>query len=58
MPDDEQWAADRTTILQALGVLDPEGNPTARLDVVKAADVSMRIRTTLSGTVGAKCSAI
>lgn len=40
MPDDEQWAADRITLLQALGVLDPDGNPTARLDVVKAADVA------------------
>ncbi len=40
MPDDEQWRADRVTILQALGVLDPDGNPTARLDVVKAADVA------------------
>ncbi|UCF78394.1 MAG: cytochrome C [Candidatus Eiseniibacteriota bacterium] len=40
MPEDKQWAADRATILQALGVLDPEGNPTGRLDVVKAADVA------------------
>ena len=40
LPEDEQWAADQTTILQALGVLDPDGNPTARLDVVKAADVA------------------
>ncbi len=40
MPEDKQWAADRATILQALGVLDPAGNPTARLDVVKAADVA------------------
>jgi len=39
MPEDKQWAADRAIILQGLGVLDPEGNPTARLDVVKAADV-------------------
>jgi len=39
LPDDEQWKADQTTILQALGVLDHEGQPTARLDVVKAADV-------------------
>jgi len=39
MPEDEKWAADRATLLQALGVLDPDGNPTARLDVVKAADV-------------------
>ncbi|MEW6374468.1 MAG: multiheme c-type cytochrome [Thermodesulfobacteriota bacterium] len=40
MPDDKQWAADRATILQALGVLDPDGKPTGRLDVVKAADVA------------------
>ncbi len=40
MPEDKQWAADRATILQALGVLDPEGKPTPRLDVVKAADLA------------------
>ncbi|RMF61083.1 MAG: cytochrome C [Calditrichaeota bacterium] len=40
LPEDSQWKADQITILQALGVLDPEGNPTARLDVVKAADVA------------------
>ncbi len=40
LPEDEQWKADQVTILQALGVLDPSGNPTARLDVVKAADVA------------------
>jgi len=40
MPDDKQWAADRVTILQGLGVLDPNGKPTARLDVVKAADLA------------------
>jgi hypothetical protein len=40
LPADTEWAADRATILQALGVLDPEGKPTARLDVVKAADVA------------------
>jgi len=40
MPDDPQWAADRATILQALGVLDPEGKPTARLEAVKAADMA------------------
>jgi hydroxylamine dehydrogenase len=39
MPEDNLWAADRATLLQALGVLDPDGNPTARLDVVKGADV-------------------
>jgi hypothetical protein len=40
MPEDKQWAADRATLLQGLGVLDPDGKPTARLDVVKAADVA------------------
>ena len=40
LPEDKQWAADRVTILQALGVLDPNGKPTARLDVVKAANVA------------------
>jgi hypothetical protein len=40
MPEDKAWAADRAVILQALGVLDPEGKPTARLEVVKAADVA------------------
>lgn len=40
MPEDPEWAADRTTILQGLGVLDPEGKPTPRLDVVKAAKVA------------------
>jgi hydroxylamine dehydrogenase len=40
MPEDKEWAADRATILQGLGVLDPEGKPTARLDVVKAANVA------------------
>jgi hypothetical protein len=40
MPEDKQWADDRATILQALGILDPNGKPTARLDIVKAADVA------------------
>lgn len=40
MPEDKQWAADRTTILKALGVLDLEGKPTARFEVVKAADLA------------------
>ncbi|MCK5689590.1 cytochrome C [Myxococcota bacterium] len=43
MPEDKEWAADRTTILQAIGVLDPAGNPTPRLEVLKANDT---IRTT------------
>lgn len=40
LPEDEEWKADRVTILQALGVLDPEGQPTDRLEVVKAARVA------------------
>jgi hydroxylamine dehydrogenase len=40
MPEDKQWASDRATIFQGLGVLDPDGKPTGRLDVVKAADVA------------------
>jgi hypothetical protein len=40
LPEDKQWASDRVTILQALGVLDLEGKPTPRLDVVKGADVA------------------
>lgn len=38
--EDEQWWADRVTILKALGVLDPEGKPTGRLQVVQNADVA------------------
>lgn len=40
LSEDPEWKADQVTILQALGVLDPEGNPTPRLEVVKAADVA------------------
>ena len=40
LPEDKQWAADRATILQALGVLDPEGKPTALVNTVKAADLA------------------
>ena len=40
LPEDKEWAADQVTILQGLGVLDPAGKPTARLDVVKAGDVA------------------
>ena len=40
LPDDPQWKADQVTILQALGVLDPSGKPTARIEAVKAADVA------------------
>ncbi len=40
MPEDKDWTADRVAILQALGVLDPDGKPTKLLDVVKAADLA------------------
>ncbi len=40
LPEDKEWAADRATILQALGVLDPNGKPTALVDTVKAADLA------------------
>ncbi|MEJ5166085.1 MAG: multiheme c-type cytochrome [Thermoanaerobaculia bacterium] len=38
--DDPEWLKDRVTILQALGVLDENGNPTQRLEVVKAGKVA------------------
>lgn len=38
--ESDQWWADRVTILMALGVLDPDGNPTARLDLVRDAQVA------------------
>lgn len=38
--ESDQWWADRVTILMALGVLDPEGNPTARLDLIRDAQVA------------------
>ena len=40
LPEDKQWAEDRATVLQALGVLDPSGKPTALVDTIKAADVA------------------
>ncbi len=41
MPEDPQWAADRATILKALGVLHPEtGEPTDLVAVIQAADLA------------------
>jgi len=40
LPEDKRWAEDRVTILKGLGVLDPEGKPTARLEIVKQAQVA------------------
>jgi hydroxylamine dehydrogenase len=36
MPEDKKWAEARTTVLMAIGALDPEGKPTARLEVMKS----------------------
>jgi len=38
--NDKDWMNDRVAILQALGVLDEAGKPTARLDLVKAGKVA------------------
>lgn len=37
---DAEWMGYRATILKGLGVLDPKGTPTGRLDVVKAGKVA------------------
>ncbi|MEM5789450.1 MAG: multiheme c-type cytochrome [Syntrophobacteraceae bacterium] len=39
LPDDEQWAQDRSTILRGLGILDPAGIPTPRFEAVQSADM-------------------
>jgi ribosomal protein S20 len=38
--DDPEWMGYRATILKGLHVLDPEGNPTPRLDAVKAGNLA------------------
>jgi len=38
--DDKEWMGYRVTILKALGVLDANGKPTKRLDVVKAGNLA------------------
>jgi len=38
--DDKQWQQDRTTILQALGILDAKGLPTPRYDLIKTANAA------------------
>lgn len=40
LPDDTDWAADRTVILKALGVLNPDtGQPTQRLETARELDM-------------------
>ncbi|MDH4222414.1 MAG: multiheme c-type cytochrome [candidate division Zixibacteria bacterium] len=38
--EDKKWEEWRLTILKGLGVLDPQGNPTSRMDVVKNGKVA------------------
>jgi cytochrome c553 len=38
--DDKEWLDNRVTILKAIGVLDDKGQPTERLEVVKAGKVA------------------
>ncbi|MDZ7373615.1 MAG: multiheme c-type cytochrome [candidate division KSB1 bacterium] len=40
LPEDRKWADDRVTVLKGLGVLSPDGSPTARLEAVKLADMA------------------
>lgn len=49
LPDDPQWRADQTTILQSFGVLDAEGEPTLRLDTFRDLDMA-RLTTTAFDT--------
>jgi len=39
LPEDKEWADARKIILQSLGVLDMEGNPTPRLEIIKSIDL-------------------
>lgn len=40
MPEDPEWAEARATVLQALGLLDPDGEPTERFEAIKALDMA------------------
>jgi hypothetical protein len=40
MPEDKEWAAARTTIMQALGMLDPKGKPTDRYALIEELDLA------------------
>jgi hypothetical protein len=39
MPEDKKWAEARTTLLKAVGALDPEGKSTPRMEAMKAVDM-------------------
>ncbi len=47
--DDEEWMGYRTTILKGLGVLDPQGQPTPRLEVVKKAEMARLTKEAFQG---------
>lgn len=38
LPDDKEWAEAQTMIHRALGMLDPDGKPTPRLEIMKSLD--------------------
>jgi hypothetical protein len=40
LPEDQQWASAQALILNALGVLTPDGKPTDIFDIVRAVDVA------------------
>ncbi|MFZ2445314.1 MAG: multiheme c-type cytochrome [Syntrophobacteraceae bacterium] len=40
LPEDAQWAGDRTTILQGLGILDASGRETPRAEAMQSADAA------------------
>lgn len=40
LPDDKEAAANRTTLLQALGLFDTEGKPTPRFEAAKSVDIA------------------
>lgn len=40
LPEDEEWKADRITILQAMALIDLDGNPTYRLEVAQNLDMA------------------
>jgi hydroxylamine dehydrogenase len=44
MPEDEQWAEDQATILQALNILGPDRNTTSRLLVAQGAQIARMSR--------------
>jgi hypothetical protein len=44
MPENKEWAEARKTIMQALGMLDPQGKPTQRHALIKELDLARLTR--------------